>query len=187
MAFAGILLLLWNQVTLPLLLQLQQLRYPSAPLKEPLDTARCSDIKGSPRLYARGMPIALGAPGRRELLREALEKELEAPPSKRRRLSLSQHEGLMGFFEGISKALMLKGVRWALGGPTLLGSLERHDLLPFEKGLVIVADDRDKQKMREACAYYNPFNEILKTRAYIPQTLLSWIAATKTKPKVRKP
>ncbi|KAL8437545.1 hypothetical protein Efla_000408 [Eimeria flavescens] len=206
LALLGVLLLLWEQLTLPLLLHVQQLRYPlaagAAAVEE--DVRRCGELKERPRAYAQGLFVPIDANGRRELLLEAAESERELKPAlvaallgpgsssksssssggePLRLLSRQQHEGVFGFFEGLVTAFKLKGVRWALAGPSLVGSLERHDLLPREASISIVVNSQDKQKVRDACNFYNPLNELLKTRAYVPQTLFSWIAATNSKPK----
>ncbi|KAL8452895.1 hypothetical protein Emag_002112 [Eimeria magna] len=200
LALLGLMLLLWEQVTMPLLLHLQQLRYPSAvaAAAAAVDHERCSLLKERPQAYANDSLIPVDSHGRRELMIEALESEREvrpgivssllgpsvaASPAPLRFLSRAQHEGLLGFFEGLMIAFRFKGVRWALGGPSLVGSLERHDLLPRESSLSILVNSEDKQKIKDACAFYDPVSEMTKSRAYVPQTLLGWIAATKSKPK----
>ncbi|OEH80276.1 hypothetical protein cyc_01145 [Cyclospora cayetanensis] len=183
MGVVGIMLLLWSEVTSPLLQQLQQLRrhylYSAGTTAE--DVERCEGVVGSPRVYAEGSLIALWGTGRRELLREALENELQG--ASKPLLSIPQHEGLLGLFEVLANAFRLKQVRWALAGSSLASSLFRHDLLPGETVLSILVDEQDKKAVQESCAMYNPMNELLKPQKYISQTLLSWVAATKTKPK----
>lgn len=188
----GVLLLLWGEVTYPMLLQLQQLRRPfSAAEAAAADPERCIGIKATPRVYAKGSLVSLSSPGRREVLTDAFERETVVAanyqPLLQRQMSLSQHEGLMSFFESISNLLIMKQVRWAVGGSSLLGSVERHDLLASEPELVILVDTRDRQKVREACNTFNSRNEILRPRNYPAQTLMAWITASNTKPKVTFP
>ncbi|KAL8272132.1 hypothetical protein Esti_003975 [Eimeria stiedai] len=161
LALLGLMLLLWEQVTVPLLLHLQQLRYPSvvAVAAPGVDHERCSLLKERPQAYSNASLIPVDSHGRRELMTEALESEREvrsgivssilgssiaSSPSPLRFLTRSQHEGLLGFFEGLLIAFRLKGVRWALGGPSLVGSLERHDLLPREASLSILFEEQAK-------------------------------------------
>ncbi|KAL8435912.1 hypothetical protein ACSSS7_002112 [Eimeria intestinalis] len=200
LALLGLMLLLWEQFTMPLLLHVQQLRYPSAVASAAaaVDHERCSLLKERPQAYSSDSLVPINSHGRRELMTEALDSEREvrpgivsslvgpslaASPAPLRFLSRAQHEGLLGFFEGLMIAFRFKGVRWALGGPSLVGSLERHDLLPREASLSILVNSEDKQKIKDACAFYDPVSELTRSRAYVPQTLLGWIAATKSKPK----
>ncbi|CDJ40490.1 hypothetical protein ETH_00019630 [Eimeria tenella] len=187
-AAVGLLLLLWRQVTLPLLQQLQQLRHQGPLFTSPEDRARCEALQGAPRVYVQGALVSLASAGRRELLQDLWGAQRRrgaaaAAAAAAAPLTLQQHDGLMAFFESLAKALQLKRVQWALGGPTLVGSLSRHSLLREEKEINLLISEKDKKKVREACSIFDPSSELLRPQAYFPQALLAWLAATKAKPK----
>ena len=101
-------------------------------------------------------------------------------------LSSAQHDGLFAFLEILIRGMQLKNVSFALGGSTLVGSLSRHDILPGDSYISLIVDKNDKQKLKESCALFDPNNELLRPKLYHSQSLLSWLTATKAKPKVSK-